>query len=406
MKSLMRVGIPIVLLFSLVSAHASVSDFEKRFNVVRSKNGTLVEIKDKNFVKEVSIIAFMNFVKNLVVKGLANSRGEEVDPAEAANIIMERLYEDADLLERNDDLEWMRPVIEDSVSTLKKFDLNLLFKNRKVKKVLKDFEKELVKQWELLGLNTLSRPQDSQYFYKRNVGYQAVTFGLNIAKKFLSNVPVLNFASQSIVEYEKVVRERRIFHQNMLLHYIENYDAKSLGMTKTEVDQVVSSIYESRIAWFNIFESQNAQASWNKYGFNIFYRDLRVANQILVLRPDMFDSLGTRHNFAFIDAKVKGKKVILNLFNKAHQFSSKPAIAYYYNSPKKVEQERALIELTKVGLSLISMPDFIKDIARSHLNSMYKAHKLTEGALVAYLEEKQNPLKDQILNQVFNPFVR
>ncbi len=397
----------IVVLFSVVSfsAQGSVGDFKKRFELVRDNSGELVEVRDKLFIQEVSILNYLRFVQQQIVKSL-NSRSAD-DPALAADQVMEMIYEAQDEAIRGDQLEWMRPLVEDSVNELKNFDLNLLFKNSKSKNVFRNFERELQNQWSLLGVNLIARPQDSQYFYKRNVGYEAVKFGLNLAKKMLSNIPVLNFASQFIVEYEKVVRERRTFHQNMFLHFVENYDAKDLGMSKVEADRIVSSIYESRIAWFNYFESQAAISDWDRYGFNIFYRDIRMANQILITRPDFYDSLGNRINFAFQDAVVDGKKVILNLFNKAHQFSVRPAIAYYYEQPKRIETERALLELVKVGLSLVTVPDFVKDIARGHINSLYKAHKLTEGALVAYLEEVGNKrLKSQILSQNLNPFVR
>lgn len=401
-----------ILLFAIIfssfifTSHASIQDFNKRFELVRGDNGELVEVRDRMFVESVSILSYLNFMKQQITDHL-NSRDAEFAEVQADQV-MEMFYSQSDdPALRAGELEWMRPIVEDSITALKNFDLNQLFKNRKSKQVFQRFENELNRKWSLMGLGVIARPADSQFFYKRNVGYEAVKFGLNLAKRMLSSVPILNFASQFIVEYEKIVRERRIYHQNMFLHYIENYDAKELGMTKEEVDHAVSSLYEARIAWFNIFESQKAVAQWDRYGFDIFYAQVRMANQILILRPDFYDSLGNRINFAFQDANVKGKKVILNLFNKAHQFSQRPAVAYYYEQPKRIQTERALLEFVKVGMSLVTIPDFIKDIARGYINSMYKAHKLTEGALVAHLEETKNSgLKKQIIKQNLNPFIR
>lgn len=403
----MRILCTLIAICLSAQIFASVESFEKRFELVRDQDGTLIQIKDRNFVEDVRLSRYLSFIKERIEEALQNeSFGRSTDAK--SDYVMGLMTSHEEESSRAElDLEWMRPYVKGSIEAFEVHNLGRILRNRKVKEVFNKFEAQLNREWVLLGLGIIARPGDAQFFYKRNVGYQVVTMGLNLAKSMLGEIPLLNIASQMIVEYERAVRERRLYHQNMFLHFAENYAADELGMTDKEMDHVVSSIYEARIQWFNYFESEKAVELWDRYGFDKFYARIRQANQLLIMRPDIFETLGTRINYAFQDATSKDRKVIYNLFDSAHQFTSMPAISYYYEQPNRIKMERSLMELVKAGLGLITIPDFAKTLITGHIDSMYKKQRLTEGGLMAHLEEVENhSLKRRIHAQNLNPFIR
>jgi hypothetical protein len=217
-------------------------------------------------------------------------------------------------------------VIKDSVNVVGRLDVEGLMAAIQKPDVLAQYENKLTQEMSTLSLNSVANLRDSRYFYKRAVTYKVVTWALDYAKKHFSQIPLLNTASYVIVQVEKMIRERRTFHQNMLLHYFENFNEKELGMTKEEVDRAFSSIYESRIAWSNPMESTNAVNNWDRYGLNIFYTGVRAANTKVRNMSDMGADVKTRYNYAFLEVMENGERLVLNLFNNKHMFSFKPAI--------------------------------------------------------------------------------
>src|SRR5690606_10618211 len=115
-------------------------------------------------------------------------------------------------------------------------------------------------------LAVVASPMDAKYFYRRNVTYEVVTRALNFAKKKFDSVPLLNLASFMIVKVHDLVLEQRLYHQYMLMHYLENAGAKEIGLTDKEIDRVYSSVFEARIQAINFQESKRAAANWDKYG--------------------------------------------------------------------------------------------------------------------------------------------
>tara|TARA_X000000950_G_scaffold225197_1_gene271531 strand:- start:222 stop:956 length:735 start_codon:yes stop_codon:yes gene_type:complete len=230
--------------------------------------------------------------------------------------------------------------------------------------------------------------------------------GLKLAKRWLSNIPVLNTAMYVIVEVEKLIRERRLYHQNMLLHYLDKLTPEQLGLTHSEVSRAWSSIFESRIPWYAFWESNNAKANWEKYGPNNFYANFRLASNRLRNFRNNYVEIHTRINYGFqvVTSKEKGK-MILNLLDSRDEFSTAPSVAYYYDDPNKVMKDRLIFMVARLGLSFVPIPQFIKDLGDSFLKSKYTRQALSEGALFAYFESVgQEEMARDILAQTLNPF--
>ena len=156
----------------------------------------------------------------------------------------------------------------------------------------------------------------------------------------------------------------------------------------------------------NWWESQKAKSRWSRYGTDLFYKAIRVANGQLRRSKHKYERVGDRINYAFVRAELNNTPVILNLFHKDNMLSSEFAIAHYENDVTKVAKRRALLQLAELGLSFISLPSWIKSNVVTYIKSYYYQQQLTEGALYAYFESNGNlEMKDVILHNQMNPFM-
>ena len=242
----------------------SAESFQKRFQIIRSDDGKLVAIRDKTLPVKFEVAPYVKMIKSqlmaeqsLMVQNLSDGSYE----AELRSILEEdKAYWATNGVSKKEYETYVQTTI-DSLKELAALNIDAVFTNAVFNEVVSRFEGKITDAILLLDPTILSNVKDPTFFYKRNVTYKAVSWALDFARKRLSNVPMLNTVSYVIVKVEKLITERRNFHQNMLMHYLENFDEKELGLTHDEVNMVWSSIYESRIEWFAFWESNNAKAN-------------------------------------------------------------------------------------------------------------------------------------------------
>lgn len=388
-----------MLLTSVNTFAASADGFHKRFELVRNEQGELVQIKDRTIATKFSVKPYLQQIKKdlLELKEYMNSHKAEFD-GEIDGIISELGTAD-----KAAGLNFQ--VVRDAVYTIPSLEVEDLMKAIQDHNMMEVYENRLTQEMMGLSLNTVANLNDSKYFYKRAVTYKAVTFALDYAKKHFSNIPVLNTISHVVVEIERMVRERRTFHQNMLLHYFENFSEAELGMTKAEVDLAWSSIYESRIQWNDFISSQNAANDWKNYGANIFYSGVRMANNKVRGFTEQNIEAKSRYNYAFVEVLDQGERKVLNLFDNQHMLSMKPAVAYNYDKPGKVKRTRQILSLAQIAMSFVPYAPGLKNMINEFINSTYVAQKQTEGALLGYFESQGNlEMEAVVKGQNLNPY--
>jgi len=388
----------VVFVFSFNAfANPQLDAFKKRFTFVR-KDGKLVEVRD-NFLqsKKFGLRPLLEYFKRSI--SLEQSHMLASDQKEFEKEVRDLFIDPVSGLDETPDY------LMDSLTQLKTLDVDYIFNHPKFKEVLARFEDKLDTEMAKLGLVVIARPYEAKFFFQRNLTYNIVKMALEFAAQQLGEVPVLNTAIYVIKEAERLFRERRTFHQNMLLHYLENFSEEDLGLTHEEANLVWSSIYESRITWYAFWDSNAAEANWDKFGTARFFQYMRMANTRFRDNRGNYTSIGKRVNFAFQDAVIKDKNVIINLFDKKNMFSRMESVAYYYDNPARVKTQRLLLQLGQLGLSFVSLPQFIKDFANSYMKSYYDQQRLTEGALIGYLESRGNTdFARSFLSQNVNPF--
>lgn len=410
MKTLTLIA-ALLCLFTVGSQNAeakSADAFHKRFQVIRAQDGKLIGIRDRTLPVKFSVIPYVEMVKSQLKNEQALLATTSFNGGyEAA--VRSVLDEDREMLlsqgYTSDEYERNVQTVVDSLKQLAVLNVDKVFTNPSFNEIVGKFEGKMTDAILMLDPTIVANVQDPTFFYKKNVTYKAVSWALDYARQKLSNIPVLNTISHVVVQVEKLITERRNFHQNMLLHYLENFKESELGLTHDEVNMIWSSIYESRIPWYAYWESGKAKSTWMTYGTDNFYAGFRLASAKLRSSGALYTEITERMNYAFQKVTYNNEKVVINLFDNEGTFINRPAVAFNYDRPTQIARKRVMLNMAELGLSFISLPASLKDTASNFMKSFYVNQKITEGALYGYFESMGETQGMGVLKaQYLNPF--
>ncbi|MBC7540821.1 MAG: hypothetical protein H7281_18515 [Bacteriovorax sp.] len=409
MRSLsLVVGLLCLFTVNTQAAQAKSADaFFKRFQVVRSADGKLVGIRDRTLPVKFSVAPYVKLIRSQLLDEQSlmspqNLASGQYD-SEIKSVIEDGM--DQNLSGYQTQFDENVEVVVNSLKKLAVLNIDFIFTHEIFQDVVNQYQGKMTDAIMLLDPTMIANVNDSSYFYKKNVTYKAVTWGLDFARRRMSSIPMLNTVSYVIVQVEKLITERRQFHQNMLLHYLENFKEEELGLTHDEVNLIWSSIYESRIQWYAFWESSTAKNNWTKYGVNNFYLNFRAATTNLKNAQSIYSEVSDRMNFAFQKVTFNNEKVVVNLFDKESIFQNRPAVAFNYDRPTQIVRKRVVLNLAELGLSFVPMSAMIKDNVSTFIKSFYEQQKITEGALYGYFESNGDSKgQDQVHAQYLNPF--
>lgn len=397
----MKLGVLLVLLCTQAFA-SSLAGFEKRFELVRNDEGKLVAVNMKMVTAKFSIWPYINQIKE-DIKAEIERMGQKGYDQELDQFI--QYLESQSDLKNDEEIKENSLVVRESLKGLIDLKVDQVFNEALSEGVIQGYEKDIRDVLLNFSLAIIANPNDARFFYRRHVMYEVVKKALEIARERFSNVPVLNLVSFIIVKVHDLILDQRLYHQNMLLHYLQNFPESELGLSKAEADHVFSSIYESRIAVTDIFSSNRAAANWDRFGTSIFFESLRNANT-RVRRTYSAEMEPKRYNYAFVEVLEDGKRVVKNIINNKHMFSGSMATAYEYAAPNKVRRTRSLLNLAQVGLGFLPIAGWLKNQVDGFIQSFYVEQARTEGALMAYFESNGNmDMFHQIHKQSLNPYL-
>lgn len=395
MSRLTIIMLALMLSLSAFAQDASLAGFTGRFSFVKSEEGKIIAIKTKKAITRFTLMPFIEQIKNDLK---AEQRSfNKMNDAEKEAEIDQMLYDlGLDPYAKHGEGAEEAQRMKESLLNIKNIDVEATFAKLKDTKFWKEFESKLQEAFLFIDPTVVANLEDARFFYKRAVTYQVVVWALEQAKKHFGEIPVLNIASFVIVRVHDMMLEQRHFHHNMLLHYFETHNEAKLGMTKEEVDRAVSSVYEYRIGYTDIFSSNRAARDWLNFGFNQFYGMVRAGNTKIrnwqgPLSGRSFKNI-KKLNFGFAEVTEGEAQKIYHLHLNAHQFSSKPALAYDYSNPNRIKRNRSLMNLAGVALGFIPVPGWIKDNVHNFLHSMYVQQVRMEGGLIGYFESAGNPV--------------
>jgi hypothetical protein len=401
MSRIVILSLGLLLSLTAFSQDLSVQGFNNRFFLVRNAQGKIEAIKLKKVVSLFSIRPFIEQIKN-DLKSEQNSFNSLSSSEKNAQIDEMLADLGLDPYSKNNGFEEARR-LKEALLNIPNIDVDATFNDLDKKDFWAEFQTKLQEAFLFIDPTIVANLEDSRFFYRRNVTYKVVEWALNQAQKRFSNIPVLGIASFVIVRVHDMMLEQRHFHHSMLLHYFESISETKLGMTKEEVDQAISSIYEYRIDALNFLESNKAAADWLNYGVNNFYRLVRSGNTTIrnwqgPLTNVRFSNI-KKINFAFAEVDNDNARQIYHLHVSAHQFTSKPALAFDYSNPGRVKRNRALMNLGSIAMGFIQIPGWIKGSVNSFIKSMYVSQVRMEGALVGYFESTGN---SAMINKIYD----
>ncbi len=415
----MRISILLSLLLISSSFAGSLDSFKKRFKMVRNESGELIAVKDRFLITQFMISPYIKHLINSLRKekerlssrtyslhsGKNLTREEEIDEF-VKNLELSEGNFSLSSDSNNERFEEVKETIAKALKNIEQLDIDGIFADLKKAEFFQTFEKEMKKALLYLSLNTVAAPQETKYFYRKNTAHEAIKFGLKFAKDRLSSVPLINFASYTVVHIGELLVNQRTFSQNMLMYYLQNYSEQELGFTKEEADKVMSSLFESRISWTGWSESGYASENWDIFGWDKFYRLVRASDRAMKESSDRYSAGMKKINFSFASVTENDEAKIVNLLCPAHMFTKRPATAIYMNKPQKILIERRLLGLANAAVNFLPIPGFLKSLTESVLNSFYVNQASTEGAMAAYFETKEDFKKAQIIyQQSMNPFI-
>ncbi len=383
-------------------------NFSKRFQLIRGQDGKLLAIRDRTLPMNFRIAPYLKMIQEDLISEQKLMKDLSLSSYEdhvLKNLEDLPLQTTENLASPKTQKEKLDQYVISSMLQLQKIDVENVFGNSTIKEIASIYENKMSDVLLKLDPTIIAVPSDPTHFYKKNVTYQVVKWGLDFAKKRLSSIPYLNTISYVMVQVEKLVTERRNFHQNMLLHYLEIFSPEELGLTKEEVDLVWSSIYESRIPWIGFLESDFAKNNWKKYGINKFYQNFRLGSDTLRTYGKIYTSMDERMNYAFSKVSVNNEVLAINLFDKEGAFTNRPAVAYNFSKPMEVKRKRIILSLAELGLSFLPINGNIKDQVSGFIKSYYEKQRITEGSLFGYLESMDLEADQKIfVKQYGNPF--
>jgi len=363
--------------------------FYKRFTGERDAKGKLQFIRDRWIKPGFSLDPLIEQVKH-------DLQIEQTRPLEQSYAEIDTTIDDAKA----------RSGAKKAVKAIHGVDLNNIFDNALMKNILKNYE-QLLSEHVAFDVDVLAAPADNAFFYRKAVTHEIMVQALKFAAKQLNNAPILGVADYIIETAEKLVRERRTYHQNMLLYYLEKFKPEDLGLTHDEVMHVTSSIFESRLVALSYLDHTMARDMWDIYGGLMFDSMYRTAQENLEGYQNLkyYEKTGERVALPFLEVTEKGVHKIINLLDKKHEYSQKPAVAYYYDNPNLVAEKRLLCQVIQIGAHLLPLSSVGMQYIDEFAESSYANQRITEGWLVGYFEANADQKAVQTLyKQNMNPY--
>jgi hypothetical protein len=398
----------LMLTLSAFAQDMSIQGFNDRFKIVKNDQNKVTVIKLKKAVTKFTIMPFIEQIKDDLIKEqhTFNALGPAEKEAEINELMRDMGYE----MDSKEAWSFEASALKNALMNIPNINVEEAFVGVNQTDFWKEFQTKLQEAMLFIDPTVLANLEDPRFFYKKNVTYKVVEWALREAQKRFSNIPVLNIATFVIVRVHDMMLEQRHFHHNMLLHYFETIPETEFGMTKEEVDRSVSSIYEYRIDATNFIESNKAARDWLNYGMNNFYMTVRSGNSRIrewqgPLTNVRFQNI-KKLNFNFVEVTEDGARKIYHLHKSAHQFSSRPALAFDYSNPSRVKRNRALLNLGGVAIGFIKLPGWLKGSVETFIKSFYVEQVRLEGALIGYFESTGDSVMiEKIYSQRSNYYI-
>ncbi|OQW47245.1 MAG: hypothetical protein A4S09_15745 [Proteobacteria bacterium SG_bin7] len=311
------------------------------------------------------------------------------------------------LLEQNlDTQDWPeehRKKAKEAIDLLKQNDLKPILEHPALKKALHHIFQEADNEG--FNFRILAVPDDSKFFEDHEILLNVLRDASGLVRLAMGNSYGAAVALYLIQTSFDMILERRIYFQNYFLYYLEKYGPEKLGLRVLEAKKIKSSIFESRIRWWEFWERSEAQVNWEKYGHNKHLDTLIAAMKQKKAEVLELNTWGNQLGFAFHDGELGNSKRIVNLVTPRSVVSQKLSHTFDFANPKKIASLRLLYFLLQIGIRLAPTPA-ISTVFDFFMDSLYIPQRQMEGALVGYFRDENSfDQGNKIAFQSINPFI-
>ena len=296
-----------------------------------------------------------------------------------------------------------KSTINKTINFIKDPKLVKAFENSKLHSVMNRIEQEM--NIVFFEFNTLAIPYQPFSFYRSDFAEQFILWAGDFAASQMRLNPAANLAKYLALRLVNFALERRSYFQNYIIHYLEKIGPEKLGLTKEEGRLIVSSIYSTKIEWYEFWEALKLKTNWSNFGSNSLKREFSTCTTRF---KKYYDSKNKyqHYDYKFTEVVSSNSSKVFNFLNRKSRLSNAPSLAYSESDPNQLLVERILFEVIKMSLEISPIPGVATAPLNWFINSMYKNQTLNEGALLAHYESMgEFEHANIVIRQSLNPFI-
>lgn len=367
-------------------------DFENTISIERSLDGKITKIllKKANSRQFTEEDMFKHFIDEL----------DEVQTQIRATGSYGLIEDSLDL---KDWPERERKIAEDALDLLRRHDLKPILSHPEVKKAMNLLTQE--SNSDMFNFRVLAVPENSKYYDSNEKTVNVLMQASGLVKLALGSSFGVTIALFFIKSSYDMIIERRSYFQNYLIYQLDKHGPEKFGLTQEEGNKIKSSIFESRIRWWEFWEKTRARADWDKYGQTKHLNDLVAADKRRKAENLELQTWGVPMGFAFHDGDANGNKKVVNLVTPRSVISRKLSYGFDYSSPEKIRLERVLYYVLQLGMRFAPVPA-VSTLFDFFVESFYVPQRQMEGVLYGFFRDSEAyEQAHQIARQSINPFI-
>jgi hypothetical protein len=377
LKGMLHTLLKLLVLVFCFGPHAQadprLAGYFKRFEYEHNSKGEVIALRLKNASKRISVLLLLDQIKHDFM-----NEQQLLDTQEPIELLSE--------LGNTEEIN----AVNNVARKLKDISIAGAFDRLKKEKFWKKIEKKANKALLSIDPSYLANLEDPRFFYKRRVKYELTQLALDFVHGVFLDVPVLHMARFIVRRIQWMMLEQIHFHQSMVIYYLEHFTPSQLGLTQSEANRLLSSIYEYRIHILKVRLSINASNNWEQFGLRFFQHESYIAERNI---KAWSKEMGLREvealSFGFVRATDERGLKIYHTQVPVHLFGKRPALAFDYEKPDRIRKMRAVLNMAGLALGFIPIPaPLIKDGIYLFLESLYIDQVRLEGALVAHFESQ------------------
>lgn len=390
--------------FLASNAFSGIKEFNERFVLVKNSQGDVTKIKDTSLTYRRHLKEELWSSYDMLMNRL-NEYKDVPNPTDES--LEEDFAQISDLTE--DQVDYQEKLTKIMARLQKAWGPGeskslLLEKKEQINPILDKLENDIEQLVSLPEWQVVSSLNQPGYFYKRKVFRTIIRNAASQIKLILPIGPAVYWAIYYVKMYERYLHETKREHQNMLLYYLTNYSGETLGLTELEHKKALSSIFESNIAFYDIFELFRARRTWKNYGLSKLIKIKEKVEKRKEKYEDHFSGSMTDLTTFHSQTTKDDGKVLVDFYTKKSLLSGKYSLSYYYNKPKLVLAKRIYLTMLRFVYDFLPLPTgvgFILDqLTASEMNSQIRR----EGSLIAHFEDHgDKEMVKKLFIQAVNP---